>query len=1262
MTMSVAASFDDVAAPRSVGPYMVLYEIGRGGMGVVYRAVRHDGGAEVALKTPYAEMADHFGCMRREIHALSRLRHPGVVNIIEEGVERGVPWYAMELLDSRSLDELLGISKFQHEMTNIVAPFEPHSGIIMLPGNVRARGFVRPDLKRALTMMYRLARVLAYVHAHGIVHRDLKPHNVLVRPGDRPVLVDFGLMGQFRAQSGREVLEIGGMMMGTAVYAAPEQASGELVDARADLYAFGCMLYEIVTGTPPFNGSSIHEVLMMHLGTPPVRPALVVNGVPPVLDQLIMQLLEKKRGDRLGYAEDVAALLVEAGAEPDPDFEIETAAYLYRPEIIGRQGTIDSLRALLPAIRDNEGAFVALGGESGIGKTSVAAAFARDAMIGGLNVITGECIPFTTTGDAIGGQPLHPFKPLLRAIADYCLAHGQPAIDRVLGPRLAALREQEPSLDALAKDDAHLPAELISRRLFDDLSTTLAAFANERPLLLILDDLQWADEMTLRFLTSLTADFFHGLPLMILGTYRAEEVGPDLRTMLAAKYIMRVPIGRLDDNSVADIVRSMLAAPNASEDFLAFLAQRSEGNPFFVAEYLRAALAEGFLFREQGRWRIEGEQEASYSSIDLPGTLRDLVGRRIDGRSSIAQRVAEAAAVLGREMRESLLIATAGEREEDAMEAISELLEHYVFDPLDDGVRFAHDKLREAAYERIPPERRRVLHARAANVIENDCTTDELLASHAGELAHHWDIAGNDVKALRYYAIAGERAARTGACREAADLVSRAIAIDERLPGDSELADDRRVRRAQWERLLSIAYFGLGDLTSAAEHARRGMGFVGVRLPRTSAGWGTRLMYEMGRQAAHVMLPRSAFLARDARVPQLYEVTHSAIRYSERCYFTNDTVQMFASVLMAVNTAERIGETPNIVQAYSTLGLISSGMGLHRLADRYFGKGWQMGHAIDDSDGLAHLGVAWAVRYITVCDWKRAETLVGETLDYARRAGDHQNTEIAETIRGHYEFYTGQLAAAAETYASLRDAAHRRANFQHEAWGLFGRARSLILMGRLEESLEHLTIARRLLENQADQLTEVCFRAHEAHTLLHMGALERAAELADETYAIASRTTPPLWEMFRGFFVPAEIYLEVWSRARHNDPLEAERMRRAVKALVRQLRVFALRAPIVLPTAYRIEGVAECLKGNLRRGEKLLRKSVAAAARLGLPIDEGIGEYELVRHTVLDPRERAARRERARTIFREIGADLYLQKMREDPRRSSDGHAAAFGG
>ena len=475
-----ALAFARERAPRTIGPYAVLYELGRGGMGVVYRAMRADGQA-VALKVPLPEMSDYFGCFRREIHALSRLRHPGIVRIIESGTEKGVPWYAMELLEAHSLDDLLGTNGRVHERTEVL-PFERRGGEGAAAPSRNALPDVRGDLPRALTLMYRLARVLAFVHSHGIVHRDLKPQNILVQSGDRPVLTDFGLMGHFRARSGREVLEVGGVGMGTAFYCSPEQASGDLVDARADLYSFGAMLYEIVTDHPPFPGYHVQDVLLGHLMTPPRPPSELVRGVPAALDALILNLLQKKRGDRLGYAEDVAEVLVDAGATPDPDFENETASYLYRPEMIGRSATLASLTSRIAPARAGEGAFVALGGESGIGKTSVATAFSREATFGGFRVITGECDPF-------GGQPLHPLRPLLREIADYCRLSPD-IFERVLGPRLQSLREQDPAFAALADDDApRMPAEIANRRLFDDLGETLAAFAKDAPVLLILDDL-----------------------------------------------------------------------------------------------------------------------------------------------------------------------------------------------------------------------------------------------------------------------------------------------------------------------------------------------------------------------------------------------------------------------------------------------------------------------------------------------------------------------------------------------------------------------------------------------------------------------------------------------------------------------------------------------------------------------------------------------------------------------------------------------------
>ena len=165
--MSVAA---DSGTPSRIGPYRIVDELGRGGMGVVYRVVRDDG-PELALKIPSRELSHLFGWLRREIHALGRLRHPGVVRILDEGTEHGVPWYAMELLEGRSLDATLDLRAAGYEKTAEFLQIRGGQYASVRVGKEQ----LRRDLPRALTLMYRLARVLAYVHAHGLVHRDLKP-------------------------------------------------------------------------------------------------------------------------------------------------------------------------------------------------------------------------------------------------------------------------------------------------------------------------------------------------------------------------------------------------------------------------------------------------------------------------------------------------------------------------------------------------------------------------------------------------------------------------------------------------------------------------------------------------------------------------------------------------------------------------------------------------------------------------------------------------------------------------------------------------------------------------------------------------------------------------------------------------------------------------------------------------------------------------------------------------------------------------------
>ncbi|MCC6551667.1 MAG: protein kinase [Polyangiaceae bacterium] len=650
-----ACQEDDASIPSTIGPYRITGVLGEGGMGVVYRAVRAGDEQPVALKTVRVPRGGSVAGIRAEIHALLRLQHPSVVRILAEGVEEGLPWYAMELLEGSTLRDYLRdvwrswdlghgrgandatrgapvhiVAAGSQVTTQAAAAAETQGA--RAPGRGAASTLIPPvaagRLRDGLTLMRRLCAPLAYLHGCGVVHRDLKPGNVFIRHGGEPVLVDFGLVSRFSSGVGREALEVGGLLVGTASYMAPEQAMGLLVDARADLYALGVILYEVLTGRVPFSAETMRDLLQRHISERPTPPSSLVTGVPERLDALTLRLLAKKPRDRFGYAEDVAAALAELGAEPTPEIR-STTTFLYRPELAGRDAALARLERSIHKLRDGVGGCVLVGGESGVGKTSLVARAARNATLAHVRVVTGECLPIgiaagvgvidpalapTMAEDAaaldVTGAPLHPFRPLLQAIADRCREGGRATTGELLGPRGKVLAPYAPELLDLPgqreqPEPADLPVEAAHQRLLHDLSETIAAYVDLfGPLLLALDDLQWADELSLSFLASIPPESFARRPILILGTFRSDEVGPGLGELLARPAVERLDLDRLDERTVGAIVGDMLALTKPPKPFVHFLAQQSEGNPFFVAEYLRAAVEEGLLLREDGTWRF----------------------------------------------------------------------------------------------------------------------------------------------------------------------------------------------------------------------------------------------------------------------------------------------------------------------------------------------------------------------------------------------------------------------------------------------------------------------------------------------------------------------------------------------------------------------------------------------------------------------------------------------------------------------------------
>jgi hypothetical protein len=445
---------------------------------------------------------------------------------------------------------------------------------------------------------------------------------------------------------------------------------------------------------------------------------------------------------------------------------------------------VQDLAAAIDRAAAGTGSLVFLGGESGVGKTRIAMEMALLAESRGMQVMSGQCAIIGGAGEAgAAAAPLHPFRQILLAVADRCRERGAAEEERLLGAGGKVLSFFEPMLGELttvrnAPDPPALPPDAARRRVFDALANTLGALAAEKPLLLLLDDLQWGDELSLGFLREIgSREAVAGL--FLLGTYRMEEMSPGLSSIVHAPRAQNVIVGRLDRASVQAMVAGMLALGNPPVNLVGFLAERSDGNPFFVAEYLRAAIGEGLLGRDRaGRWHLRGEsgdddEDRVPASLTLPGTLAELIERRLGKLGAVERALVERAAVLGREFDAALLGATAALEEHALLEALEELRVRQVIEEHKPGrMRFVHDKLREIALTNISPERRVELHRDAAHALEARAAD---LPDAFPDLGHHFAEAGMLDRASLYFGRAADRARAAWANAEAVGFYRAAL-------------------------------------------------------------------------------------------------------------------------------------------------------------------------------------------------------------------------------------------------------------------------------------------------------------------------------------------------------------------------------------------------------------------------------------------------------------------------------------------------------
>ena len=761
-----------------LGRYALENEIGRGGMGAVYRARDLELDRDVAVKVLGRATGDAHACerLKREARAAAALNHPGVVGVHDVGEQDGAPFLVMELVEGTSLRH--------HSIAGVEA---------------------------ICAVARQICDALDHIHGHGIVHRDLKPENVLVDGEASEVTVKITDLGVALAAPDARITAAGAIV-GTASYLAPEQALGQELDGRVDLYALGVMLYELLTGRPPFQGENALAVISQHLHAPIVPPRTLCSDVPDWLERIVTRLLSKDRDDRFADASELRTALEAAGDSARAADTIESVAFLeglVRGRLVGRSAELDQLRQIWMRSTEGHGQIALVSGEPGAGKTRLARELSVAARLTGATILTGGCYEYEATT---------PYLPFVEALRQWVHRVPDDVLQRTVGSGAAELARLAPELadriGPLAPPPTLEPQEE-RLRLFDHVARFLQTLAHEQPVLLVFEDLHWADTGTIALLHYVLRQLRDDR-LMVLGTYREVEldrVHPLARALVdwdRERFAVRVPLARLTSEQTAALLATMLGQDTVTEGFAAAIFNETEGNPFFIEETVKTLIDQGQIEHRTGEWFLRDEIEA----LAIPQSVRAAISRRLDRLSEDCTTVLHTAAAIGKTFEFDELAQVVAVGEDAVLDALDEAsTAQLIVASGRDAFTFTHDKIREVLYEELNPIRMRRLHRRIAEAIER--MYPDRLEDHAKELAHHYVESGDLEQGCTWSTTAAEQAASVFAQDEANLYYTRAMDCAEDL-GDTERLAELGLRSAQ-------VYLADGDVIRASAALERAL-------------------------------------------------------------------------------------------------------------------------------------------------------------------------------------------------------------------------------------------------------------------------------------------------------------------------------------------------------------------------------------------------------------------------------------------------------
>jgi predicted ATPase/signal transduction histidine kinase/tRNA A-37 threonylcarbamoyl transferase component Bud32 len=744
------------------------------GTNILIQAVREADGAPVIIKAPVGTSAGprEDERYRREHGILQRLL--GV-----RGVTRP---YGCERVNDRPvlvLEEVQGVPLSEA----VGRPFE---------------------VARFLELAVSLASTLAEIHFRGVIHKDIKPSNIIVTPLGEPRIIDFGVATLQRTEhvdaAPTHLIE------GTLAYMSPEQTGrmNRAVDYRTDFYSLGVTFYELLTGARPFQGRDALEWFHAHMAQMPRPPHELVSGIPPALSSIVMRCLAKVAEERYQSAEGLRHDLAECveslrrGAiEPFVLGTRDIPSRFQLPQrLYGRDVHVATLlRGFERIVRGGRPELILVSGYSGIGKSSVVNELHKPVVQRRGFFLSGKFdqlqrdVPYATLAQAIRGlvqqllagtdEEVARWRERLRkALQD----NGQVIVDLV--PQLALVMGPQPAVPELP------PAET-QHRFNQVFLQFLGVFATaEHPLVMFLDDLQWADLASLRLLQTLLTDE-DAPPMLWIGAYRDNEVSPShplmmlLRELHKAKTLVTdIQLEPLSLEQLRQLVGDAL--PGAGPELLVPLSeqvyQKTGGNPFFLLQLMQALHHDGLLSRAPGggwQWDAEGVRAKGYSD-----NIVDFMARSLHQLPESTQNLLSLAACLGNSFSLGMLTLISGMKADEAERGLEPALqEGLVVCGAPEQYRFLHDRIQQAAHTLIPEGERNAVHLLIGRLLLESLSAEEVRAKLfeiVSQLNAGVELISNPeerYRLARLNADAGWRARASSAHSSAVTYLSMAFAL-----------------------------------------------------------------------------------------------------------------------------------------------------------------------------------------------------------------------------------------------------------------------------------------------------------------------------------------------------------------------------------------------------------------------------------------------------------------------------------------------------